>query len=56
MSETLGIDYLGVDLLVSGERVVVGETNARPTIDDAAKYDDGFYDALAGLVESRAAE
>jgi ribosomal protein S6--L-glutamate ligase len=56
VAEALGIDYLGVDLLVSGERVVVGETNARPTIDDAAKYDNGFYDALAGLVESRAAE
>jgi ribosomal protein S6--L-glutamate ligase len=54
VSETLGIDYLGVDLLVSGDRVVVGETNARPTIDDAAKYDPGFYDALAELIERRA--
>jgi ribosomal protein S6--L-glutamate ligase len=54
VSETLGIGYLGVDLLVSGDRVVVGETNARPTIDDAAKYDPGFYDALAGLIERRA--
>jgi ribosomal protein S6--L-glutamate ligase len=54
----LGVDYLGVDLLVSGagadSRVVVGETNARPTIDDAAKYDAGFYDAVAGLVGERA--
>ena len=53
VAAALGIDYLGVDLLVSDERVVVSETNARPTIDDAAKYDDGFYDALAGLVEAR---
>jgi ribosomal protein S6--L-glutamate ligase len=56
----LGIDYLGVDLLVSGSgadsRVVVSETNARPTIDDAAKYDAGFYDAVAGLVGKRAEE
>ncbi|WP_318567259.1 RimK family alpha-L-glutamate ligase [Salinigranum marinum] len=54
VAAALGIDYLGVDLLVSDERVVVSETNARPTIDDATKYDDGFYDALAGLVEARA--
>jgi ribosomal protein S6--L-glutamate ligase len=56
VAETLGIDYLGVDLLVSGERVVVSETNARPTIDTADKYDAGFYDALAGLVRARAGE
>jgi ribosomal protein S6--L-glutamate ligase len=53
VAAALGIDYLGVDLLVSDGRVVVSETNARPTIDDATKYDDGFYDALAGLVEAR---
>ena len=52
----LGIDYLGVDLLVSGDRVVVGETNARPTIDAEDKYDAGFYDALAAVIERRAAE
>jgi ribosomal protein S6--L-glutamate ligase len=54
----LGVDYLGVDLLVSpsdgaDSRVVVSETNARPTIDDAAKYDAGFYDALAALIRRR---
>jgi ribosomal protein S6--L-glutamate ligase len=49
----LGVDYLGVDLLVTDDRVVVGETNARPTVDDAAKYDEGFYDDLAALVRSR---
>ena len=52
----LGIDYLGVDVLVSESRVVVNETNARPTIDHADKCDDGFYDALARLVERRASE
>jgi ribosomal protein S6--L-glutamate ligase len=49
----LGVDYLGVDLLVTDDRVVVGETNARPTVDDAAKYDPGFYDDLAALIRSR---
>jgi len=46
---TLGIDYLGVDILVSEGRAVVSETNARPTIDDA-KYDGGFWDRLADLI------
>jgi len=55
-AEALDIDFLGVDVLVSGERAVVNETNARPTIDDAAKYEDGFYDRLAALVEQTAEE
>ena len=55
-AETIGVDYLGVDLLESGDRVVVNETNARPTIDDADKYDDGFYDRLADLVRRTAAD
>ncbi|WP_411965350.1 ATP-grasp domain-containing protein [Haloferax sp. YSMS24] len=50
VADELGIDYLGVDLLESGDRVVVSETNARPTIDHG-KYDDGFFDRLAALVE-----
>ena len=50
----LGIRWLGVDLLVSGGRVVVNETNARPTVDAATKYEDGFYDALAGLIRRTA--
>ena len=53
-AEALGIDLLGVDLLVSGERVVVSETNARPTIDDEALYEPDFYDRLAGLIERTA--
>jgi ribosomal protein S6--L-glutamate ligase len=46
----LGIDFLGVDLLATDDRVVVNETNARPTIDAATKYEPGFYDRLAGAI------
>ena len=49
-ARALGVRWLGVDLLVAGERVVVNETNARPTVDAATKYEPGFYDRLAGLV------
>ena len=49
-AETLGVRFLGVDLLVTAERTVVNETNARPTIDAATKYRPGFYDRLAGAV------
>jgi ribosomal protein S6--L-glutamate ligase len=50
----LGIGYLGVDVLASDDRLVVNETNARPTIDAATKYEPGFYDRLAALVERTA--
>ncbi|WP_255198681.1 ATP-grasp domain-containing protein [Halorarius litoreus] len=50
----LDIDWLGVDVLVSGDRAVVTETNARPTVDAATKYDPDFYDRLAALIRSRA--
>jgi ribosomal protein S6--L-glutamate ligase len=50
----LDVDFLGVDLLVTENRAVVNETNARPTIDDEEKYEDGFYDRLAALVERTA--
>ncbi|WP_058367350.1 ATP-grasp domain-containing protein [Haloparvum sedimenti] len=51
----LGIDYLGVDLLEAGDgRLVVNETNARPTVDAATKYEPDFYDRLAGLVRRTA--
>jgi len=49
----LGIPYLGVDLLVTGDRAVVNETNARPTIDSATKYEPGFWDDLAALIRAR---
>lgn len=51
VADELGIRYLGVDLLESDGRVVVSETNARPTIDDDAKYDADFFDRLAALIE-----
>ncbi len=50
----LGIRLLGVDLLVAEDRAVVNETNARPTIDDESKYDDGFYDRLAEVIRDAA--
>ncbi|WP_435076371.1 ATP-grasp domain-containing protein [Halococcus sp. AFM35] len=49
----LDIPWLGVDLLVTDERAVVSETNARPTIDEATKYEPGFYDALAALIRAQ---
>lgn len=51
-AETLGIPFCGVDLLAVGDRVVVNETNARPTIDVKTKYENGFYDRLAELVRT----
>jgi ribosomal protein S6--L-glutamate ligase len=53
-ADAMDIRFLGVDLLVSGDRAVVNETNARPTIDDATKYEDGFYDELAALIRGAA--
>ena len=52
----LGIEWLGVDLLVSGDRAVVNETNARPTVDDATKYEPEFYDRLAALIRRTATD
>ncbi|MFC4249217.1 RimK family alpha-L-glutamate ligase [Natribaculum luteum] len=49
----LQIPFLGVDLLVTDDRVVVNETNARPTIDAATKYEPGFYDRLASAIDRR---
>ncbi len=49
-ARALDIPWLGVDLLVTGDRVVVNETNARPTIDAATKYRPGFWDDLAALI------
>ncbi|QCC50327.1 ATP-grasp domain-containing protein [Halapricum salinum] len=53
-AEVLDVDYLGVDLLVTDDRAVVNETNARPTIDSATKYEEGFWDNLAGLIREAA--
>jgi len=53
-ADVLDIPYLGVDLLVTDERAVVNETNARPTIDAATKYEEGFWDDLAALIRATA--
>ena len=54
VADVLGISYLGVDLLETDDRLVVNETNARPTVDAATKYEDGFYDRLAALIKQTA--
>ena len=53
-ADALDIPYLGVDLLVTDGRAVVNETNARPTIDSATKYEDGFWDRVAELIRGAA--
>jgi len=53
-ADALDIPWLGVDLLVTDDRAVVNETNARPTIDAETKYEDGFYDELARLIRRTA--
>ena len=54
-ADVLDIPYLGVDLLVTDDGAVVNETNARPTIDSATKYEDGFWDELSVLIRETAA-
>ncbi|RQG93291.1 RimK family alpha-L-glutamate ligase [Natrarchaeobius halalkaliphilus] len=48
----LEIPLLGVDLLEADGRLVVNETNARPTIDEETKYEPEFYDRLAAAIRS----
>jgi len=50
----MDIPFIGVDLLTTEDRVLVTETNARPTVDDESKYVPDFYDRLAALIRSRA--
>jgi ribosomal protein S6--L-glutamate ligase len=50
----LAIPWLGVDLLVTDDRAVVNETNARPTVDDATKYEADIDDRLAALIRRTA--
>ena len=47
----LKIRYVGIDILVNEDRVVINETNARPTIDEEDKYLPDFYDKLSRLVK-----
>ena len=51
VASLLGIKYVGIDILVNKDRVVINETNARPTIDQEEKYSPLFYDKLAVLIE-----
>jgi len=51
-ADALDIPWLGVDLLVTDDRAVVTETNARPTVDSATKYEPGFFDDLAALIRT----
>jgi ribosomal protein S6--L-glutamate ligase len=53
-ADALDVDYLGVDLLATDDRLVVNETNARPTVDVATKYEPDFYDRLAALIRRTA--
>jgi ribosomal protein S6--L-glutamate ligase len=53
-AEVLDVSLLGVDLLVTDDRAVVNETNARPTIDEATKYEPDFYDRLVAAIEGAA--
>jgi len=50
----MDVPLLGVDLLVTDDRVVIGETNARPTVDAESKYEEDVYDRLARLVRETA--
>jgi ribosomal protein S6--L-glutamate ligase len=54
VADVMEIPLLGVDVLQTPDRTVVSETNARPTIDDASKYDEGFYDRFASLLRETA--
>lgn len=50
-ARALGIDFCGVDVLF-GDGATVNEVNARPTVDDADKYEGGFYKVLARLAKN----
>jgi ribosomal protein S6--L-glutamate ligase len=54
VAETLDVPFLGVDLLETDDRVVVAETNARPTVDAASKYVPDFHERVAALIERTA--
>ena len=56
VASELEIPFLGVDLLVTDDRAVVSETNARPTIDAATKYEPDFYDRLAAAIRAAGSE
>lgn len=53
-ARTLDVPFVGVDLLEDRQGLVVTETAARPTVDDAEKYEPDFYDRLSALIEATA--
>lgn len=53
-ADVMDISLLGVDVLTNGDRTVVTETNARPTVDSEEKYVADFYDRLATLIRETA--
>lgn len=53
-SNALDVKWLGVDLLVADDHVVVSETNARPTVDAETKYQPEFYDRLEKIIRDTA--
>jgi len=53
VATVLDIPLLGVDLLVTEDRTLVTETNARPTI-DAEHYAEGFWERLATTIRRTA--
>jgi len=54
-AEVMDIPVVGIDVLVTPDRTVVSETNARPTIDDASKYEADFYDTFETVLRRTAA-
>ena len=54
VAAVLDVTVIGVDMLVSGGRVLVSETNARPTIDEETKYEPDFYDRLTTAIRATA--
>lgn len=54
VASELDAALLGVDVLVGPDGPVVLETNARPTVDLATRYEPAFHDRLADLVERTA--
>lgn len=53
-ASVIDIQIVGVDILETDDRTVISETNARPTIDDASKYEADFYDQFAALLRRTA--
>lgn len=52
-ADALDIAFCGVDVLVADGEPWVLEVNAKPTVDDAAKYESDFFETFAHAVEAR---